>query len=83
MSFCGLNLSVKKRGGRSDILIPDSCFPTVVFSEIKGFKCVVQPTFETHLKKRFGSLEPSKQNYRKGLLDCSFVAVTAETKKKQ
>ena len=69
MSFCGLSLSVKKRRGRSDILIQDSCFPTMVFSEIKGFKCVVQPTFETHLKKRFGSLELSKQNCRKGFLD--------------
>lgn len=83
MFFCGWNLSINKRRGRSNILIQDSCFPTTVFSEIKGFKRVVQPKLlRLILKKRFGSLELSKQNYRKGFLDCSFVAPTTETKKK-
>lgn len=66
MFLCGLSLSINKRANRCHVLIQDSCFLTMVFSEIKGFKCVVQPTFETHLKLSFGSLELRKQNRRKG-----------------
>ena len=83
MSFCGLNLSVKKRGGRSDILIRDSCFPTMVFSEVKGFKCVVRPTFETRLKKRFGSLELSRQNCRKGFFFLDLLICSCDSRDKE
>lgn len=48
--FYGFSLFINKRANRCYVLIQDSCFCSITFSEITSFKCVAQPTLELHFK---------------------------------
>ena len=53
----------------------------MVFSEIKGFKCVVQPTFETHLKKEVWKSRTEQTELQKGVF--GFLICSCDSRDKE